>query len=446
MYVARILNENETITSESGTVYVVEVFLDSGGQGEIYRVRCDGQQYALKVYKPEVASKAQRQIFENLYKTDEPSPKFLWILDIVDLPRKKTFGYIMRLINTHEYKSISLLLKNQITPVPSLYVHLTTAILLADNFSRLHAKALAFFDISYDNIRMRPSDGDILIFDCDNINLKNKRSLVGGHPEFKAPELVINPNALPNDKTDRFSLANLLFHLLMHGHPLEGMQESNIECMDSEAMKGLYGQNPVFVYDPLNSSNRPDPDRHKSVIYMWDKYPESIRKLFEKAFTEGLKNPDKRIRDREWCSELLNARDSIVLCQRDKAENFVKPDIHCGNSAQPLYCWNCKAKIRIPPRIVISGKGISHSVILNSGTCIYKSHIENSFDGMTPIGQVARDRVNPSQWHLKNVSDLKWQFSYKGGTDKNVEKNDGVPLADGILIKFPNGITGTFLF
>ena len=38
----------------------------------------------------------------------------------------------------------------------------------------------------------------------------------------------------------------------MHGHPLEGMQESNIECMDSEAMKGLYGQNPVFVYDPLN--------------------------------------------------------------------------------------------------------------------------------------------------------------------------------------------------
>jgi serine/threonine protein kinase len=42
-----------------------------------------------------------------------------------------------------------------------------------------------------------------------------------GTPRFMAPE-VVRREAAPSDQTDRYSLAVLLFYLLMGGHPLDG--------------------------------------------------------------------------------------------------------------------------------------------------------------------------------------------------------------------------------
>ena len=60
-----------------------------------------------------------------------------------------------------------------------------------------------------------------------------------------APE-VVRREAPPSDKTDRYSLAVLLFLLLYGGHPLDGRRESRIRCLDVSALERLYGFDPVW--------------------------------------------------------------------------------------------------------------------------------------------------------------------------------------------------------
>ena len=59
------------------------------------------------------------------------------------------------------------------------------------------------------------------IVDCDNIGLDEGHIAVLGTPRFMAPEIV-HGESMPCAATDLYSLAVMLFFLLMHGHPLDG--------------------------------------------------------------------------------------------------------------------------------------------------------------------------------------------------------------------------------
>ena len=64
-----------------------------------------------------------------------------------------------------------------------------------------------------------------------------------------APEIV-RGEAKPTTESDLFSLAVLLFYMLMMHHPLEGKKESDIKAFDLPAMNKIYGLEPVFIFDP----------------------------------------------------------------------------------------------------------------------------------------------------------------------------------------------------
>ena len=70
----------------------------------------------------------------------------------------------------------------------------------------------------------------------------------------------------PSAQTDLYSLAVLLFYILLVSHPLEGAREASIKCFDRPAMDKLYGTEPLFIYDPQDDSNRPVPQYHDNAI------------------------------------------------------------------------------------------------------------------------------------------------------------------------------------
>jgi len=246
-----------------------------------------------------------------------------------------------------------------------------------------------------------------------------------------APE-VVRGDSKPSIVTDLYSLSVLLFYILMTSHPLEGKKEASIKCFDLPAMNKLYGTEPIFIYDPNDNSNRPVKGYHDNAIAFWEIYPEFIKKLFIKAFTNGIKEPQNgRVRESEWRSKLIRLRDSIIYCKCG-AENFY--DIDKLKNNNNLSCWSCKNTLILPPRLRLGNE----IIMLNHDTKIYSHHIDdnNMYDFSTLVSEVNQNPKNPNLWGLKNNSSIKWNIKMPDGTLKDVEPNQNAPIINGIKINF----------
>lgn len=411
----------------------VEKLLGGGGQGEVYQADLEGQAVALKWYYPQYLQSDPnlRERLEKAIAKGSPSQRFLWVMELVTLPDVEGFGYVMQLRGS-EYKSFFDLMKRKIEPT---FRALTTAgFQLADSFLQLHAKGLCYSDISLGNVFIDPNTGNIQICDSDNVDIDDPQREIGilGTPNFMAPEIV-RREAVPSTKTDLYSLAVLLFYLLMTHHPLEGKKEAEIKCLDLPAKEKLYGKEPIFIYDPNDTSNRPVPGQQDNALIFWELYPEFLKDLFVKAFTQGLSAPDSRVTESEWRKAMIRLRDSIIYCPNCRAENFYDSDrLKIKGKLNP--CWHCQSDLLLPPRIRI-GKNV---IMLNYDTKLFEHHIDSrsQYVFSQPVAQVNQHPTNPSIWGLKNLSQQSWTCTTPDSSVKEIEPGRSVTLAGNIKINF----------
>jgi serine/threonine protein kinase len=427
----QLLTPNQQAQLDSNLTCQVEQFLGGGGQGEVYQADLNGKPVALKWYYPQQATPEQRAALEMLIKSGAPNDKFLWPLGLATMPDVKGFGYIMPLRESR-YKSINDLMKGRIDP--TFRALATAGLELAHSFLQLHTKGLCYRDISFNNIFFDPDTGEIRICDNDNVTVDGKASGgVLGTPRFMAPEIVRGV-ATPSTQSDLFSLAVLLFYILIIHHPLEGKNETKIKCFDLPAMNKLYGTEPVFIFDPNDKSNRPVQGYHDNAIIYWPIYPQFLRDLFTKAFTKGIRDPKNgRVRESEWRATMLRLRDSIIYCGYCGLENFYDIDsLKTSNKLNP--CWNCQKPLKTPPRIRIG----RHIVMLNHDTQLFPHHIEpqKTYDFSQPIAAVKQHPKNPNIWGLKNLSAEKWVVTTAEGSIKDVTSGQSVTMAAGTTINF----------
>jgi len=418
----QLLQIKQKFSVSSADDCIVEKFLGSGGQGEVYQVTMQGKPYALKWYFPKMATADQKESLEKLINIGAPNDKFLWPQFILTNPDNNTFGYIMPL-RLPRFKGINDLVKRKIEP--SFKTLAKAGVYLADSFLKLHAKGLCYRDISFGNVFFDAQTGDIQICDNDNVTTNgNPKFTVLGTPRFTAPEIV-RSEAIPSTNTDLFSLGVLLHYMLFVHHPLEGEQESQIKCFDLPAMTKLYGTNPVYIFDPDNKTNRPVRGYHDNAIEYWNVYPDFLKQLFIRAFTNGLQ-PNKRIYEIEWRDNMLRLHDSVMYC-RCGAENFY-------DAGKNTNCWACKAAISIAPRL----KTLRHNVVLNADTVLYPFHIDgmSSCEFTNQVAQVNQHPQNKNLWGLKNLSNETWTITSTDGLMKDVLPNQNVALINGIKINF----------
>ncbi|MDF1513500.1 MAG: serine/threonine protein kinase, partial [Anaerolineae bacterium] len=255
-----------------------------------------------------------------------------------------------------------------------------------------------------------------------------------GTPRFMAPEIV-RGEAYPSMHSDVFSLAVLLFYMLMMHHPLEGKRELAIKCLDLPAMNKLYGTDPLFIYDPHDDSNRPVPGIHDNAIIFWKLYPTFIRDMFIEAFTLGIHDAHNgRVRESEWRVAMVHLRDSIYFCGHCGMENFYDKQTLIDSGGQLGQCWNCRHDLVLPPRIRIN----DDVVMLNYNTELFPHHIDSSrlYDFSTPLARVIQHPRDPSIWGLQNLSAEKWVSTTENGTISDVPPKRSVTLAKGTTINF----------
>lgn len=438
-----MLAAGTTLVAESGEKVTVAELFGSGGQGEVYRVTSPQGDRAVKWYYPQLADARQRQILEGLIEHGWSDDRFLWPQAIVMDPaaRHPGFGYLMDVRPARFHDLPALFRRDPSVSAATMRTLVTVALHTVEAYRALHSKGIAYRDINWGNIFFDPRTGDVLVCDNDNAVVEGAAAAVAGTMDFMAPELVRGDRgAQPGIQTDLHSLAVLLFLLLMNDHPFNGAQALKIRCMDEAAKRRLYGTDPVFVYDPADTRNRPAPGEQPTVIATWAATPPILRSLFVKTFTDGLKNPALRVRETRWRDALSRVLDAVTPCGRCGKENLTEPD-----GAAPD-CWKCRHPLTLPPRLeVVTGNTslrTRRSIRLAPGARVHAHHLDDDperHDFTAVVGEVTEHPQQRGRFGLTNRTRGVWTVRRDDGTVKDVEPGRTIALRPGLLLEFGGG-------
>ena len=393
----------------------------SGGQAEIYVARWDGREYALKWYKP-IYRKADQELrsrLRMLIQRGAPSSYFLWPEELVE--RGDEFGYLMPLARA-DYQPLSFLLSGRLPHYYSAAIN--AGLLLAENMRLLHAGGgLCYRDISDGNVLYRPDDGDIRIIDNDNVSVDGTPARMLGTASYMPPEVVLRKVAA-SKYSDLHALAVLLFRLLVRHHPLLGSfqdDDSFIGVGEDERDRVLYGERPLFIFDPDDVRNRPDPQQDRVALLLWPGLPAFIKRTFIKVFTVGLKNAAQgRVQNTTWMQDLARLRDRMFPCPGCGAQVFYDEERMMAEG-RLANCWQCGVNPASPPRL----RAGSHIVVLGDGARLYPHHLHGAmgFQLAAPAGEV-RDGT------LRNLSDTAWAVTLCSGGSERIEPGGGCRVAN----------------
>jgi len=398
---------------------VVGQKLGEGGQGAVYRVDYGGNPKALKWYtgkKIKDPGKFYANL-ENIIKKGKPTDAFLWPEDITEKD-DKAFGYIMDL-RPDDYTDFSRFLIGK-EAFASVTAMVNTALHIVDGFRTLHLKGYSYQDLNDGNFFINPKNGNVLICDNDNVSEHGKKSGIAGKARYMAPEIVAKGED-PNIKTDAYSLAVVLFLLWVRNHPLEGKAGTPV-CMDAKSEKRIYGENPVFIWDPKDLSNRPVQGIHKGAISQWPQLPVYLQETFIKAFSkEALTDPMRRIIEQEWLRIFIRMRSEIFKCSCG--------EVYFADPVNQNACSGCKKKNIFQAYI----KTYRYNLPVHNRTKLYTCHTEKDSDDFKIItGEVL---VNENSFELKNISDNNWTV---------MDKNNAVSIAPNATFGIKRGLKINF--
>ncbi|MFF8726072.1 protein kinase [Streptomyces sp. NPDC015171] len=435
-----MLDGGAHLAAETGEDVEILDFLGAGGQGEVYRVRTPAGERALKWYYPTCATPEQEAIVRELVTRDFADDRFLWPQALVPAHRG-SFGYLMGL-RPDRYRGLPALFRRQLRTSPGAL--LTACLYTVEAYQALHSRGIAYRDISWGNIFFDPGTGDVLVCDNDNAVVEGDASGISGTMEFMAPELVrADPGARPGTQSDLHSLAVLLFMLLMNHHPLKGRQELGIHCLDEAAERKLYGKSPLFVFDPADDANAPDPVEHTTVLATWDAAAEKLRELFRRSFTIGLRDPAARVRESEWRDALRAVLDAVVECAACGRQNMSEP----GENPPQRNCWGCATSLVLPPRLTVTTPPprTEHHIRLRRAARVQAHHLlpepaRHDCSDASLVAELVEHPKKPGRFGLANRSPQTWTGSRSDGTVQRVEPGQTVPLRSGLELDLGGGV------
>ena len=410
----------QTIKTEKGKTLKVKKVLGEGGQGRVFLVDYDGIPKALKWYKQGVLPNPAAFKKNLVRNVGNPSParEFIWPIDLAEDDMGR-FGYVMDLRPDGYYEAIDFFLHK--VYFPSFKRSIDACLNMVSAFRLLHNKGYVYRDINGGNFFIEPHSGRVLICDNDNVGDPTLDTGIIGTPRFMAPEIVTG-QAVPNTKSDLYSLSVLLFFLLCLNHPLEG-KRSLLPVLDNAHQRALYGTDPIFIMDPIDTSNAPDPKIHSNVLAVWGYLPEYIRSTFVYAFShEVLFDPAKRVKEYEWIRQLVRFRSNICSCE-------------CGNEVflaefGPTYCERCGKKATVPFKLHLA----KYDIPIAFDSRIYKCQVQvcSPDDALDPIAQVIRSKDNLEMLGILNMSESAWEATTPSGKQRTLPPKQVMPVIPGI--------------
>ena len=401
--------------------------LDSGPWATVYSASYEGRLVAFKWYGPDALCIQTQRVKDPLrlrIVQGPPSRHFLWVLDEVER-NDGAFGYVMDLL-PEEYVCVTDILLHP-SWLPSYRRAIDACLRIVLAFASLHDRDLCFQEVSASNFYVDPRTGEVLITVENDIVSVGTQPDVLGSPRFMAPEVNVDRVA-PSIQSDLHSMAVLVFMLLCRQHPLEGMRLTRDSLINANWQRRTYGTDPVFIFDPDNTTNRPDP-AFPHASYVWPYLPRHAVDFLCHAFSqESLHHPMHRPSEREWLRELARLRSEVVVC-------------HCGNevfldSTEPTRCDRCGALCGAPLRMEVG----AYRFVVANDVRIYRCQLKPLCDTSKmpePQLQVVTPKYDP--WNvrrmgLRNVSGESWKARLDG-REVDVAPGKIVRAAEGLELE-----------
>jgi len=288
---------------------------------------------------------------------------------------------------------------------------------------RLHAAGLAHSDLSYKNCLLDPTTGRACVIDLDGLVVPGKYPPdVAGTPDFFAPEVVStmklafgdSQRVHPSIDTDCHALATLIYMYLLYRHPLVGSKHHHSD-VDKDVEIAM-GTGALFVENPNDLSNIVQKASLRDSDFPWGD-PSAIpyevsgpylSPLFERAFVDGLHEPEKRPRAGEWESALARTYDLLYPCTNDKCVQqwFV---LSLTKKAECPFCRTMQAG-RIPLlHFYISRDGKefrseSRYMVMYHNAILYQWHTDRF---ISPSEKLTKDQLE-REGYVGKTADGKW--------------------------------------
>ena len=313
--------------------------------------------------------------------------------------------------------------------------YLELGISLSRGVARMHLAGLAHSDLSCNNVLLDPPQGRCVIIDVDSLVVPGLFPPdVVGTAGYIAPEvlktmhlpLADKTRCLPNNTTDLYALAVLLYESLLRRHPLRGPKIHNSDPAEDDRL--AFGEKALFVENPTDTSNRPT-----DITVKIDDLGPYIQAEFLKAFVEGLHTPTRRPTAARWESALRKTADLLLPCANAKCEEkwFVYRD-----GVKPVCPWCKSARTGGVPVLDLfyapkpgQFRAEGHSLAGHDGKELFPWHARTDVlpNPAAPAEAVARVRAHAGKWILQNIA-LDSMISPKGNP---VPAGQACFLADG---------------
>jgi serine/threonine protein kinase len=368
-----------------------------GGEGDIFNV-ADNPDLAAKIYNYDKRT-TERERKLSAMVTIKPGlmDQYAWPLDVL-YENGKFAGFVMIKITGKEKLRNIYVYDNRGGAPWTLYIAIAKNLSAA--VSNVHEIKQIIGDLNPENILTDPKTGLVTLVDTDSYHIVDAAGSIHrcavGMPEFVAPELqgIHFPSApLPTFtiETDRFSLAELIFALIMNGaHPFACKTISGSSSKFQPIDNMVSGTCAYFSDSSFDNIEIP---RYAPEL---NSLPEEIQSLFHRAFIEGHKNPAIRPAAEEWYYALERLEANIVTCGNDPEHLYYTFATKCP------WC-HIEEKMRSISQEVFTGYTSADSTGSSAPSSLYgpaSSGSQNYSSGSFPQGS------SPPQPGTKN--NLKW--------------------------------------
>lgn len=300
----------DIVIDERGEALELRDELGGGGQGTVWSL--PGDQAAVKILRADagVSADSLRMRLAAVRRFDLTG---IPIARPLSLLRGDDIGYTMELLAS--MTSIGSLAAVPGSGVAEWFLgtgglrrRLRLLALTAEALDRLHARGIAYGDISPGNILVSAGSGHDQVWLIDPDNLSVQARPVGPAqvtPGYGAPELLSGAR-LQDSLTDAFSFAVLAFQILVLAHPLIG----DAVYQDPGRLEPLafHGGLP-WIDHATDGRNRSSQGLDRGLVLT-----RGLRRLASRAFQDGLHDPGQRPSLGEWHEKLDQAALLMIAC------------------------------------------------------------------------------------------------------------------------------------
>ena len=424
------LRKNQRVELSDGREVTVTDKLGEGGQGIVYRVRFDnGEERALKWFFLSYLKeprKFYKHLAENI-RVGAPSTAFVWPEQLTNYIDGETFGYVMKIF-PKDYQPFSKYLFARVK-FGSVGAMVDAALNMVAAFKSLHNAGYNYQDLNDGNFTINPTNGKVLICDNDNVMGHGESSGILGKARYMAPE-VVRGDKKPDKSTDRFSLAVVLFMLLVGNHPLEGTR-TNYPALTNKYEVKIYGTEPLFIFDETDNSNAPHPQLHKNALKMWPNFPDFVKRAFRQSFSqESLLGGKNRLLEQDWFNILMRLKSSLVRCPYCGEEIFLESD-------KPTVCQSCRRTLKAVGYLNFARRAnVEVTVPIFKDAVLYDYHMDFSSEDFETVAAVVLEK--PGKFGLKNNSRFNWKITTPDGKIFARQQGEVLVLSRDVKIDFGN--------